>query len=52
MIGSLGYVNSGGVIQSYISTNILINDSQSSIGWIFLIYNFSAFGGILIWDHI
>lgn len=48
MIGSLGYVNSGGVIQSYISTNILINDSQSSIGWIFLIYNFFAFGGILI----
>ncbi|CAX42119.1 riboflavin transporter, putative [Candida dubliniensis CD36] len=48
MIGSLGYVNSGGVIQSYISENILINDSQSSIGWIFSIYNFFAFGGILI----
>ncbi|KAL6451974.1 MCH4 Probable transporter MCH4 [Candida maltosa Xu316] len=48
MIGSLGFVNSGGVMQSYISENILLHNSQSSIGWIFSIYNFFAFGGLLI----
>lgn len=48
MIGSLGFVNSGGVMQSYVSEHILINDSQSSIGWIFSIYNLFAFGGLIV----
>ncbi|RCK59380.1 putative transporter MCH4 [Candida viswanathii] len=48
MVGSLGFVNSGGVMQSYVSENILTSDSQSAIGWIFSVYNFFAFGGLLI----
>ncbi|KAG7664432.1 uncharacterized protein J8A68_002035 [[Candida] subhashii] len=48
MVGSLGFVNTGGVLQSYISENILPDTPQSSIAWIFSVYNFLAFGMTLI----
>lgn len=48
LIGTLGFVNASGVIQSYISSNILMHESESNIGWIFSIYNFMSFGLSLI----
>ncbi|KAI5955163.1 hypothetical protein KGF54_001724 [Candida jiufengensis] len=48
LIGSLGFVNSGGVISTYLSQNILVNESQSNINWIFSLYNFFAFGGSIL----
>lgn len=47
-IGTLGFVNSLGVLQTYITTNILISTSESKIGWIFSIYGFLSFGLTLI----
>ncbi|RLV96313.1 putative transporter MCH4 [Spathaspora sp. JA1] len=48
MIGSLGFVNSGGVLQTYLLQNTLQNSSSSTVGWIFSVYNFFAFGMTLI----
>ncbi|EGW35366.1 uncharacterized protein SPAPADRAFT_132466 [Spathaspora passalidarum NRRL Y-27907] len=48
MIGSLGFVNSGGVLQTYLLQNTLKDIPPSTVGWIFSVYNFFAFGMTLI----
>ncbi|KAI3404635.2 hypothetical protein KGF56_002580 [Candida oxycetoniae] len=48
LIGSLGFVNTAGVISTYLSENTLKGESQTTISWIFSLYNFFAFGGCLI----
>lgn len=48
LIGTLGFVNTGGVISTYLSENILKHEPQSTIAWIFSLYSFFAFGGCLI----
>jgi MFS family permease len=48
LTGVLSFVNSLGVFENYISTHIFPTTAISSVGWIFSIYNFFAFGGTLI----
>ncbi|CAK7905735.1 riboflavin transporter Mch5p [[Candida] anglica] len=47
-IGTLGFVNATGVIQTYVTTNILKDSPESDVGWIFSVYNFMAFGSTLV----
>ncbi|KAF2664993.1 MFS general substrate transporter [Microthyrium microscopicum] len=48
MLASFGFMNTIGVFQEYISRNQLSTYSDSTIGWIFSMYIFIAFGGGLI----
>lgn len=49
MTAGLGMVNSVGVLEAYVSTNILTSSSTNTTGWIFGIYVFvSYFCGIQI----
>lgn len=45
--GAMGIINSNGAVQQYISLNILENDTQSTIGWVFGVFNFLCFGFII-----
>lgn len=47
LTGCMGIVNSNGAVQEYISHNVLPNEAQSTIGWIFSVFNFSCFGMLL-----
>lgn len=46
--GLLAFVNSSGVLQSYIKDHILIGYDSSTIGWIFSINACVGFGGTLV----
>lgn len=48
LTGALGFVNAAGVIQSYVTDNTLKDEAQTAISWIFSLYNFFAFGGLLV----
>jgi MFS family permease len=49
MTAALGMVNSVGVLEAYVSTNILTSSSTDSTGWIFGIYVFvSYFCGVQV----
>ncbi|KAI5949253.1 hypothetical protein KGF57_004852 [Candida theae] len=48
LTGALGFVNSAGVIQSYVSEHSLKDEPSTAISWIFSLYNFFAFGGTLV----
>lgn len=49
MTAGLGMVNSVGVLEAYVSTNILASSSANTTGWIFGIYVFvSYFCGVQI----
>lgn len=47
LTGCMGIVNSNGAVEEYVSLNVLPNESQSTIGWIFSMLNFFCFGMIL-----
>lgn len=47
LTGCMGIVNSNGAVEEYISHNVLPYTSQSTIGWIFSLFNFFMFGFIL-----
>ena len=44
MFAGFGYMNTIGIYQAYLSTHQLSEYSESSIGWIFSVYVFLAFG--------
>ena len=44
MFAGFGYMNTIGIYQAYVSTHQLSEYSESSIGWIFSVYVFLAFG--------
>lgn len=48
LIGVLAFVNTAGVTENYIATEILPDTDISTIGWIFSIYNFIGFGMTLV----
>lgn len=45
LIITFGLMNTIGAIQAYLTTHQLANASASSVGWIFSVYFFFAFGG-------
>lgn len=48
MVGSLAFLNSSGVLQSYLQEHILADVEPSTIGWIFSINSFVEFGALLV----
>lgn len=42
-ITTVGFVNSSGTIQEYLMSNMLKNESESTVGWIFSLYIFLMF---------
>lgn len=44
MTAGFGYMNTIGVYHAYIAEHQLLNYSESSIGWVFSLYIFLAFG--------
>lgn len=47
LTGCMGILNSNGTVEEYLASNVLPNDSKSTIGWIFSILNFLCFGSVL-----
>lgn len=45
LMGAVGLLNSGGTIENYVSTNMLPDVAQSTVGWIFSAQTFFSFGG-------
>lgn len=48
MIASLAFINSSGVLQSYLLDHILVDVPTSTVGWIFSINSFIEFGALLV----
>ncbi|GME82915.1 unnamed protein product [Ambrosiozyma monospora] len=48
LVCCFGLLNTTGAIESYISKNILVDVSSTSISWIFSIFSFITFGGNLV----
>lgn len=45
--GAMGIVNSNGAVQQFISSDVLPSASQTTIGWIFSLFNFLCFGMVI-----
>lgn len=52
LAGAMGLINSGGTVENYLSTNMLSDVPQSTVGWIFSVLNFFGFGGSLFMGPI
>lgn len=48
MVASLAFLNSAGVLRDYINENILVEESASTIGWIFSINSFIEFALLIV----